>query len=414
MVITKVQFGLFSAISVFAVTAFAQPNAPTTPDAPCGDVPAASGFDTVSAAPTKDGFYQVFNGTDFTGWWQSCRTGHSSSNTQQGGVFRVDPNLKAIYTTQRGTAGGILMTKKKYTNYEIVFETWPDFGNDAGIFHRTTDRGVCFQTVMDYISGASVGGTWGEGGFTSRDNRPWTYGNSEGSVNIGTSPDDPNKNWTLFTKNVGAAAFGCAASGCVASDYTRLWDVDGWNQFRIKFYGGVSGNTRIRMKSYFRKSTNGDALPWVPIEFDTTLQQVVNAGYIGLQVHGGGRFGGAKGTWYRNIYIRELDGNGKPISGPEEFTEYPKVPVPIAKDAVKSGNAAQGFHANLVNAALTGSSVSAHSIVVRDGSGKSIAEFNGPAGDFRYALPKSAPGKIFLTVKTSAGVQSLTLIRLRD
>ncbi len=409
MVKANIRVLITAALSVFAVATYSQPAAPTTPDAVCAEVPAATGFDTVQSAATKDGFYQLFNGTDFTGWWQSCKTTHSSSNTQLGGVFRVDPTLKAIYTTQRGSAGGILMTKKKYLNYELVFETWPDFGNDAGIFNRTTATGACFQTVMDYISGASVGGTWGEGSFTGRDNRPWTYGNDDKTINIGTGTD-PNKNWTLFTKGLSPETYGCPATGCVAADYSRLWDVDGWNQFRIKFYGGVSGNTRIRMKSYFRKSTNGDALPWVPVEFDTTLLQTVAEGYVGLQVHGGGRFSGAKGTWYRNIFIRPLTAEGKPLAGAEEFMEYPKSGVSSAQNHLQANQLTNGFEVSLVGRKLSGTAASGHTIAVSDANGKVVANYEGQAGNFNYILPASAKGALYLSLKSKDGVQRLTLI----
>ena len=49
------------------------------------------------------------------------------------------------------------MTKKKFNNYEFVFDFWPDFGNDGGVFNRTPANGNCFQTVLD-LHQAAVGG----------------------------------------------------------------------------------------------------------------------------------------------------------------------------------------------------------------------------------------------------------------
>jgi len=98
-----------------------------------------------------------------------------------------------------------MMTNKKFTNYEITFETWPDYGNDAGLFNRTPINGNCFQTVLDYIGSASVGGTWGEGGFTSRDYRPWAY-NSETSLAIPGNGNGDLSNWTNITKALKASS----------------------------------------------------------------------------------------------------------------------------------------------------------------------------------------------------------------
>jgi hypothetical protein len=78
------------------------------------------------------------------------------------------------------------------------------------------------------------------------------------------------------------------------------------------------------MHSYFRsKRDTGkvrhDAMQWVSISFDSlvlTDAQAANApaNPIAFQVHGGtGAFPNARGTWYRNIKVRELDSLGRPL-----------------------------------------------------------------------------------------------------
>lgn len=382
---------LVVAVALAAGSALAQPNPPTTSDAPCASEPTTE--ETVSNTLDSEGYFSLFNGTDFTGWWQSCQTNHSSTNRTLGAVFRVDPALKAIYSTQRGSSGGILMTKKKFGNYEIVFDYWPDFRNDGGIFHRTPPNGRCFQTVLDYIGGASLGGTWGEGGFTSRDYRPFSFGADESSLIIpGNNVGDPS-NWTTITQRMRASGqqFDCPMTGCTQADWRRLWDIDGWNQIRIQFYGGLTAaNNRVRMKSFFRKM---GATEWIPISADTSLMQVVEANYIGLQVHGGGRFSGPKGTWYRNIRWTPLTELGARVHSP-----------PVGTESIPEGRILTDIQASAN--ALVGFLDSDHKIRIKDMMGRTLQTVSGKAGRFEYAFVEAArKGWLTLEIKTSKGTQ---------
>jgi hypothetical protein len=295
--------GLAALIGMAAGAAFAQPNPPPAPYLACKQEPTgAAANDTVAAPADAEGFTSLFDGATDKGWWQSCGTNHNGP-----AKWKIVPEEKAIFSTQDGSKGGVLMTNKKFLHYELVWDYWPDFGNDGGIFNRTPANGRCFQTVLDYIGGASLGGTWGEGGFTSRDYRPFSFGNNERSITIPGNGQGEPSHWTTITQKLKAAGedFPCPASGCTQADWQALWNFEGWNQLRLKFYGGETGNNRVRMKFWFRKSSTDK---WVPVSQDTTLMQVIPENYIGLQVHGGGRFGGARGTWYRNIRWQPIDG----------------------------------------------------------------------------------------------------------
>jgi len=289
------------------------PTVPVSASLTCST--AGSPIDTVITEMDSEGYRRIFDGASFKGWWSDCQTGHSSAGPTTGAVFKVDPNSRALFTTQSGTnIGGILMTNKTYTNYEMVMDIWPAFGNDGGVFNRSTANGKCFQTSMDYINSASMGGSWGEGGLTSRDYRPFAFGANSQTITIPGNPGGLLSNWSDVTSKLNPANYGCAATGCTQSDWQRLWDANGWNEFKIQFYGGsATGTGNIHMKSWFRKS---GAVTWVPVIQDTTLVLVVPSGYVGLQVHGGGRFGGSPGTWYRNIKMRELNDLGEPINLP--------------------------------------------------------------------------------------------------
>lgn len=377
--------------TIAAGGAHAQPTPPPAPYAACGTEPAGAATDTVVAQRQPDGFISIFNGTDFTGWWQSCLTQHKGP-----AKWKVVPEEKAIFSTQDGTNGGVLMTKKKYLHYEIIFDYWPDFKNDGGLFNRTPANGRCFQTVLDYLSTGGFGGTWGENGFTSRDFRPFVFASNENTISIPGKPTSEPGNWTLMTSHMKAAGevFDCPNTGCTQADWNRLWDADGWNQLRVKFYGGTAANQRVRMKSWFRKSRTDAA--WTPLSYDTTLMETIPEGYIGLQVHWAGRFSGAKGTWYRDIKIRRLSDVGIPIDS-------------VGPTDIRDGKVRHDIM--LVNDALVGTLDSDYEIEVVNILGSTAQVMRGKAGRFEHRFLPHVNGKLILRIKTAKGVQTLTLVR---
>jgi hypothetical protein len=395
--------------TVSAVSVWAQPTpAPTTGDAPCTEEANVNPTDTVNSGGgvDADGYFPMFDGT-FKGWFQSCKTGHSEGSNV-GAIFRIGQadGKPAIYSTQRGsTTGGLLMTNKKFTNYEFVFQTWPDYGNDGGFFNRTPINGRCFQTVLDYIQGASVGGTWGEGGFTGRDFRPFSYNGNEQTLTIPGNGNGEMSNWTTITQKLKASGsepnLPCPNTGCTQAEWRTLWDMDGWNDFKVQFYGGsATGTGNIHMKTWFKKPT---ATVWVPVIQDTTLAQVVPAGYVGLQVHGGGRFGGAKGTWYRNIRWRPLDDKGVPIpQKPKDGTSLRKDPSLIESRLTATASM------------ITGSMNMDYTMSVLDLKGRTLESFSGKSGAVNHAFKTNVYGPLTLRISTEHGVKTSHVTRVAD
>jgi hypothetical protein len=382
--------------SVSALSVWAQPTpAPTTGDAPCAPEPTGAAMvDTVVSTPDDSGYYNLFDGT-FKGWWHSCQTGHSQ-NSPLGGIFRLgtDGGKPAIYSTQRdGSIGGLLMTKKKFTNYEIVLDFWPDFMNDGGLFNRTPANGKCFQTVLDYYDGAAIGGTWGEAGYNApagRDIRPFKFVGNENTISIPGGADG----WTAVTAKLNPTSYGCPATGCVQDDYRRLWDQNGWNEFKIQFYGGYGGTSgNVHMKTWFRKS---GATVWVPVFQDTTLNLTTPPGYLGLQIHGGNRFSGPRGTWYRGIKWRPMTDKGEVIKN-----------IPTA---VKQTGKFQ-YDIKATSSALVGTVDADFEISVQDLNGKTLESFKGAAGKVNYAFKTLAHGWLSIQVKTANGLQSTRVLR---
>jgi hypothetical protein len=109
------------------------------------------------AAGVPEGFTPIFNGRDLSGWHISEVNHHG--NTRAWTV--VDGELRV--TQDRPGNGGILLTDRKYRNFEVSLEIKPDFGCDGGLFLRSNEKGQAYQVMIDYLEGGMVGGVYGEG-----------------------------------------------------------------------------------------------------------------------------------------------------------------------------------------------------------------------------------------------------------
>jgi hypothetical protein len=118
---------------------------------------ALSETEMIQAPPVPEGFTPIFNGKDLTGW-------HVSKTNHHG----VTPDYRVIHGVIVGTQspwneGGILLTDRRYRNFELYVEVKPDWGNDSGLFLRSNEAGQAYQVTMDYLPGGSIGGIYGEG-----------------------------------------------------------------------------------------------------------------------------------------------------------------------------------------------------------------------------------------------------------
>ncbi len=102
------------------------------------------------------GFTPIFNGKDLTGWHISQVNHHG--NTQG---WKVENGILTATQDPPGN-GGILLTDRKYKNFEVYLEIKPDFGCDGGLFLRSTEKGEAYQVMIDYLKGGIVGGIYGE------------------------------------------------------------------------------------------------------------------------------------------------------------------------------------------------------------------------------------------------------------
>ena len=102
------------------------------------------------------GFTRIFNDRDLTGW-------HVSRTTHQGTTpdARVEDGAIVLRQHPYGQ-GGLLMTDRKYKNFELILEAKPDWGTNGGIFFRSSEGGSAYQIEVEGGGAGGTGSLFGE------------------------------------------------------------------------------------------------------------------------------------------------------------------------------------------------------------------------------------------------------------
>ncbi len=105
-------------------------------------------------AAIPGGFKPLFNGRDTQGW-------HWSGISHHGSVGSATVDHGEIVLRQRPYGqGGLLLTDKRYRNFELYLEVKAPWGVNSGIFLRSTEGGSAYQ--IELAPGAGTGGLIGE------------------------------------------------------------------------------------------------------------------------------------------------------------------------------------------------------------------------------------------------------------
>jgi cytochrome c len=108
------------------------------------------------AAAIPSGFTRLFNGRDLTGWHVSRTTHHGTTPD-----VRVEDSAIVLRQHPYGQ-GGLLMTDRKFKNFEMVLETKPDWGTNGGIFFRSSEGGSAYQIELEGGGAGGTGSLFGE------------------------------------------------------------------------------------------------------------------------------------------------------------------------------------------------------------------------------------------------------------
>ncbi|MGH9162010.1 MAG: 3-keto-disaccharide hydrolase [Vicinamibacteraceae bacterium] len=153
-----------------------------------------------------EGFTPIFNGKDLSGWHVS-KTNHHGTSPE----FRIVHGLIVGTQNPRGK-GGILLTDKKYKNFEVYMEVRPDWGCDSGLFLRSNEAGDAYQVMLDYLPDGNIGGIYGEG----------LKGVRSGASLANLSPAERQERMRQRNEK-----------------WQKAWKREGWNSIRARIEGDV-------------------------------------------------------------------------------------------------------------------------------------------------------------------------------
>ena len=118
-----------------------------------------------------------------------------------------------------------------FGDFEVIFETNPDWGPCSGFFMRSNEKGACYQMMIDYHDAGNVGEIYREGldGVTNRTfNIDGLYADGDKKVlkGIVASKAKPRKEGDT----VGEPMINLA-------DWSKIWTHGKWNTVRCKVVG---------------------------------------------------------------------------------------------------------------------------------------------------------------------------------
>ncbi len=231
----------------------------------------------------------IFDGKTLNGWHKNpAKIGHGT-----GGIWKVENGLITGEQDPPGSGnGGILLTDKKFKNFEVSIDMKPDWGICSGFFVRSNDKGQCIQMMVDYHDAGNVGHIYGEGtgGFN---NRPYDiFGKYDDKMNLLALEAKPNGNKVPPTFSI---------SG---EDWVKLWKLNDWNTAKVRVVGSPPVVTTwingTKVSEFDGNTYDG------PNYDKAKVAEMTAEGSIAVQVHGGKSWpAGAKCRW-KNIKLREL------------------------------------------------------------------------------------------------------------
>lgn len=249
--------------------------------------------DSAYAAAIREGFVPIFDGKTLDGWHVNPeRIGHGTGGrwTIQNGaiVGEQDPPTSGN--------GGILLTDKKYGDFELLIDLNPEWGPDSGVFLRSTERGQCFQVYVDYHDDAIIGHLYGEGTGAWR-TEPYRY---DGVLENGRLVDLRMKPYTQ------GEGYNLPKYSSTAEEWRAAWKIGEFNTLRIRCVGEyplittwINGTKIIEFDATTHQHPKYDK--------EATRQLLGREGHIALQVHGGSDWWppGARIEW-KNIMVKEI------------------------------------------------------------------------------------------------------------
>lgn len=249
-------------------------------------------YSMAHAAPPKSEWVELFDGKTLKGWHKNPKKiGHGT-----GGTWRVEDGVITGEQDPPGSGnGGILLTDKKFDDFELLIDMKPDWGVCSGLFLRGNDQGQCFQMMVDYHDAGNVGHLYGEGttGFNTR------------TFDINGKYDDNKQLIGITTDKHKKPADVSLIHSCTPEAWVKAWKVNDWNTAKVRIEGKYPRITTwingLKVCEF-----DGEKAKTEKYDREGILEKLGTKGSIAVQVHGGtGWPTGAKCRW-KNIKIRPL------------------------------------------------------------------------------------------------------------
>lgn len=244
----------------------------------------------VFAAPAQADWVELFDGQSLQGWHKNPqRIGHGT-----GGTWKVENGTITGEQDPPGSGnGGILLTDRRFGDFELEISLMPDWGVCSGLFLRANDKGQCIQMMVDYHDAGNVGHLYGEG----------TGGWNTRTFDINGKYDDAKKLTGLTAANPKSLANAGLTASCSAEDWLKAWKINDWNQVRVLVVG-----KHPRITTWINGlqvcQFDGTSSTVERYQKEEVLRSLTAEGSIAVQVHGGkGWPEGAKCRW-KSIRIR--------------------------------------------------------------------------------------------------------------
>ena len=246
------------------------------------------------------GFVSIFDGKTMSGWSLNAKSNHSStSGNKSPGRWEIRDGV-IIGSQDVPGNGGLFMTDKTYTDFEIAVDMRNDFGMDSGLFLRSDQTGAAYQVVLDYRRGGGLGGVYGERlkpGFIVQ---PFSFLDAPDRI-FTEGLDSPTRRF----RNPGPVPMPVALRS-----WPSFWRHGQWNEIRARIIG---------VPAHITTWINGVQF----VDYTDSISRLPE-GHIALQVHGGLEFVNGK-DWvgvdgstggdtdytkrfvrFRNVRVKEL------------------------------------------------------------------------------------------------------------
>jgi hypothetical protein len=206
----------------------------------------------------EGGFKSIFNGKNLNGW-------HVSRTSHQGTTPKVEiENGAIVLGDQPFGQGGVLLTDKRYSSFELKVEVKLDSFCNSGIFIRSNEGGAAYQIELSM----------------------------------------PGNTGALYGERISPSKV------MYARELDKVWKVNDWNEFHIKMVGDTPHITLW---------VNG-VMMWEVQQLKNDFIAGATEGMIGLQCHWTAVYSSAASqgmpldSWrpnakvrFRNICIKQLN-----------------------------------------------------------------------------------------------------------